>query len=391
MSLAPSQQGALLTTVLNQSLLSDPRMTANHLKEKSMKKISKVTATPRFATEQLASANVETKLMPPYLRYNVPAERAQIEAIIRAARKEWALASPPQADQGTLVYGLLVASEPSGPPRGGGLASSLASAAVFERRVATRGIENLPPAQPTTKNPAIQTGTSAAKMATAPASIVPDGVVSLGWYCPTEFKVHCATGQTGTGYIWHLWCGSEPFFLGRNNNGTLYFHLDGNTYNLGAKASNGTLQVKVVCEIVPRDNPKGYTIDLPVTLNFVNQPPCISLKNALFPEEQVPCELVGDDHGQRPKIRVNLTAPAGPGGQTVFLFLNDPHPDNPVGRWLNPGIDSFVIPFGQTSGEWQGFLGTRKVTSDKTISIRARVNTQESQPLTIKVKRKKKN
>lgn len=349
-----------------------------------MRRNSEVVVAANLAAAQSAAANVETKLMPPYLRYSVPAERAQIEARIRAARKKWALASPKQADQGNLVDGLLVASEPSGPPRGGGLASSRASALV-ERRVAARAVENLPPAQPATKNPAIQTGTSAAKMATAPSSIVPDGVVSLGWYCPTEFKVNCATGQTGMGYIWSLWCGPEKFDLGENNNGTLYFHLDGNTYNLGAKASNGTLQVKVVCEVVPNNDPE-YTVELPVTLNFVNQPPCISLQSASFPDEQHPCELVGDNHGQRPKIRVNLTAPAGPSGQTVFLFLNDPHnPD--VGRWASAGIDSFVIPFGQTSGEWEGFLGTRTVLSTKTISIRARVNGQESQPLTIKVKR----
>lgn len=173
------------------------------------------------------------------------------------------------------------------------------------------------------------------------------------------------------------------FYLGTNNNGMLYFLLDGQTYGLGAKASNGTLPVKVICDVLGGSE---YTVALPVTLDFVNQPSCISLQSASFPDEQDPCELVGDNHGQRPKIRVNLTAPAGPSGQTVFLLMDDPH--NPsVGRWASAGIDSFVIPFGQTSGEWEGFLGTRKVLSEKTISIRARVNGQESQPLEIKVKR----
>ena len=66
--------------------------------------------------------------------------------------------------------------------------------------------------------------------------------------------------------------------------------------------------------------------------------------------------------------------------------MDDPHKP-PVGRWASAGIDSFDIPFGQMSGEWEGFLGTKKVLLEKTISIRATVNGQESNSLVIKVKR----
>lgn len=342
-----------------------------------MKKISEV-VTANLSKSQSANANVETKLLPPYLRYSVPAERAQIEARIRAVKRKRLLSGPTMEADSKIIDGLVVGSNASGPGFDGTSISASANPVVKGRN-----IETLSPGQPTTRSGAIQTRTG--KKVTASASIIPDGVVSLGWYCPTEFRVNCATGQTGTDYIWSLECGQERFHLGENNDGKLYFLLDGQTYGLGAQASNGSLPVKVICDITSHSDPP-HSIELPVTLNFINQSPCISLLSASFPDEQDPCELVGDDHGQRPKIRVNLTAPAGPSGQTVFLIMDDPH--NPlVGRWASAGIDSFVIPFGQTSGEWERFLGTRKVLSTKTISIRARVNQQESQPLEIKVKK----
>ena len=344
-----------------------------------MKINSEAVTTANLDKAQAADLNVETKLMPPYLRYSIPAKRTQIEAIIRAAKRELLL-SGPALEANSQAIGGRVGSLVSNPHLEGGTISP--SVSSIRGRSAASLNEILSPAQPATKNPAILANTENKKV-TVPGAIVPDGVVSVGWYCPTEFRVNCFTGQTHTIYIYDLYCGQEKFYLGTNNNGTLYFQLDGQTYGLGAMASNGILPIKVVCEVL---GGKSNTIELPVTLSFVNQPPCISLQSASFPDEQVPCELVGDNHGQRPKIRVNLTAPAGPSGQTVFLIMDDPH--NPaVGRWVNPGIDSFVIPAGQTSGEWEGFLGTRKVLAEKTITIRARMNGQESQGLTIKVKR----
>jgi hypothetical protein len=321
--------------------------------------------------------------MPPYLRYNVPAERVQIIARINAAiKKLFPLnTTAVKAEDIGFIGGLVV--EPSGPTTGVGGVSTAASK-TLKGRVSGKALENLAPAVSAKQGSVVLQEAVGAKKA-AVASIVPGGVVSVGWNCSADFKADCSTGQTSLRYDWWIECGPDIRYLDTNTEGRIYFNLDRESYYLAAQAGSGTAQFRVLCDISSRSVPK-YQVQIdPVILNFNNQLPCVSLQSALFPDEPPTCEVVGDAHGQRPKIRVTLTAPAGPTGQTVFLILNDPH--NPkVGRWSS-GIDSFEIPFGQTSGEWQGFLGTRKVTSEKTISIRARVNGQESQPLTIKVKK----
>jgi hypothetical protein len=342
-----------------------------------MKSDPHAVATARFATEKSVGAAGETKFMPPYLRYNVPSERVQINALINAAAKTLLQPDRGTSAPGTFVGITAVEPHPNLPVIDVGGVSFVTNAQFKRRAFATLEL-------PSTASQ-VATGETS-KLAVAGGSILPNGVVSIGWNCPTEFRASCSTKQTNTLYNWYFECGPDTFYVGSNKTGEVYFGLDGQSYYLAAQSGSGTAEFRMRCEFSSPSNSGSTVLFDPVTLNFVNQTPCVSLQNATFPQEQTPAEIVGDNHGQRPKISVTLTAPAGPSGQTVFLILDDPH--NPeVGRW-SAGIDSFVIPFGQLSGEWEGFLGTRKVLSEKTISIRARVNGHESQPLTIKVKKK---
>jgi len=58
-------------------------------------KINPEVTAPNSPKAQSADVNFETKLMPPYLRYSIPAERAQIEAIKKAVKRELLLSGPP--------------------------------------------------------------------------------------------------------------------------------------------------------------------------------------------------------------------------------------------------------------------------------------------------------
>ena len=330
------------------------------------------------SAESLKAATQETKLVPPYLRYNVPAERIQIDARIKAKKRNL-LPAEMVPDRG-LIEGLLVP-QFTGPRSGH---NPLAMSTLRSEGAVARLTENVSPVLPPNPGPAVSISPANAKTSSA-ISVVPSGVVAVGWNCTTDFRAGFSSGQASTTYDWWIECGPNLYYLDTNDIGKIYFSLDGPSYFPASQPGIGSAQLRIRCDVESRKNGASQAFSDPVTLNFTSQTPCVALQNASFPDEQATCELVGNNHGQRPKIRVDLTSAAGPTGQTVFLILNDPH-DPAVGRW-SAGVDSFEIPFGQTSGEWEGFLGTRAVASKKTISIRARVNGQESQPLTIDVKR----
>lgn len=75
-----------------------------------MKINSEVVTAANPGKPQLADLNAEPKLMPPYLRYSTPAERAQIEAKIRAAKRELLLSGPKLDANAQAVRGLVAES-----------------------------------------------------------------------------------------------------------------------------------------------------------------------------------------------------------------------------------------------------------------------------------------
>ncbi len=304
-----------------------------------------------------------TQFMPPYLRNDIPAEKKQIDAIIRATLPKSVLF--PKS-------GLMHAQVPlANTPSGGDVA--LPAGNVAKLRVAGGS----------------QGQAAAAKAASAQASpitVIPSGNVPLGWYCNKEFRA-TFTGGSKQWCSWHIESGAVSQYLGTNYGGEVYFLLNGQTYFLYPLALTQTAaKFRIKCDYSYAPVFTEYSDDVWLDFsNAANNAPCVSMVAASLVGENSPCEIVGDDHDRRPKVRVVLDKPAGPGGQLVTLLIDDPH--NPkVGRWV--ANSHFTIPYQATSAEYDGFLGTRPVMSKKTISIRARVNGQESAPLTIEVKKK---
>jgi len=244
------------------------------------------------------------------------------------------------------------------------------------------------------------------------ASLVttPSGNVPIGWWCPTGF--HAAIfGSEQAAYEWALKIGMVDYSLlieTTDDGSSIFFGVDGNTYSDGISSGSLSLstplavEMKLSCKITKKN---WLGSDIPYVSEFdpVNlivdpphqQTPCITLLSASLPDEDTTTnghpKLKGGDHGARPKLRVELSGKAHPvAGQIVFVRLNDPH-NKRVGEWMDgtPGDTySFVIAPGQVSADIDGFLKTRSVLSGKTISLTVKVNGNESAPLTLHIERK---
>lgn len=328
---------------------------------------------------------------PPYLRYSNPVDVAEIDKNRRAAV-------------------LLLTQEvvPHHPPR----PISVPTDAAFVPTVGSIDIA-VPHGSGTStvsSDPSISVGSpsSRSKLAAKAAKIeavasishliAPSGDIHIGWHCPTGFHVQINEWRPAV-YEFKLEVGSETFSLKideSHKDYSLFFSVDGETYGAYA-AQNGPTIMKVTCSVQVKHlgglDPAYFVEFDTINLHFASawqQPTlCVGLATASFPDEGDPAQLKGNDHADRPKLRVTLNAPAHPiDGQTVFIELDDKHSPT-VGRWLNGTSHSnpisFLIPPGQLVGEISGFLGTRKVSVKKTMSITAKVNGQNSAPFTINV------
>jgi hypothetical protein len=305
-----------------------------------------------------------TQFMPPYLRADIPAEKTQIDAIIRATLPRSLLFAREEIKHVEISIGNAFA------PTGGG--ATLTTGDVSKLRAAAAP----PRPAPVSKRAATQA---------SPITVVPGGNVPLGWYCNKEFRA-TFSGGAKEWCSWYLESGGVSHYLGTNYGGEVYFLLNGQSYYLYSLSLNPTgSKFRIRCEYSYMPTFTEYSDEVVLDYsNAANNAPCVSMVDASFVGENSPCQIVGNNHGRRPKVRVVLDKPAGPGGQLVTLLMDDPHSPK-VGRWV--ANSHFTIPYKGTSAEYDGFLGTRSVTSKKTMSIRTRVNGNESAPLTIEVKR----
>jgi hypothetical protein len=216
-------------------------------------------------------------------------------------------------------------------------------------------------------------------------TVVPGGKVEIGWYCETEFRA-TLLGAQNLWCTWYIESGSVTQYLGTTGGGVVWFLLNGASYFLyPVNMNDPSSSFRIRCDYGAMPLLEAYSDYVVLNYEPYQNSPCVSLKQASFVGEDSPCRIKGDDHDARPRLRVEIDHPAGPSGQLVSLIMDDPHSPT-VGRWL--GRNYLVIPYGQTSVEADGIVGTRKVTSTKTMSIRARVNGRESAPLTMEVTRK---
>lgn len=314
---------------------------------------------------------------PPYLRYSVPSEYAQIVAIRNA---HMATTSSSQ-DLDTSI----ALSVPDTPNQGHG---GTAAVNVPLKKIASPDKISGTGIQTPVKTGAAAPDTpSQAKTAgTFPVQVNPSGVVTAGFYCPTDFEA--SVDKSAYSVEWSVKFDGDPEarFLGVSRGQKARFTVDGLTYNMAAQntpigsypGGSTTFRVTAVTRTVLGIS-TGTGTSSPTTLNFGTEP-CVQILNVDLSKTS----LKGDDHGQEPTLTVYLTNPAPPGGQKINLQIIDGN--NPtVGRFL--GNDYFYIPAGATSGSYSWFLGTRKVLADRTFVLKITANGSGG-PRTITVTRK---
>jgi hypothetical protein len=321
------------------------------------------------------AGSAKALFVPPYLNYRNPVDKVAIDKLVAAAvakgnvrRKKWQLLNATTQSSSSAALADSAAIFASGTSTDPILVSTSATkTGDTKSRIAK-------PMTPTH-------GSMGQKVASGgQLSVIPSSVTTP-WWCPFQVEVMYAPDLSAGSYqvwsqTWWLVSGSTTHYLGDGISNSLNVTLDGPTYFPSSQSGNYQFVIRTN---VATSNGDIEIFTDPVLVLFSNATPCVHLQSASLFGESAPCKLKGGNHGDRPKIEVMLDSPAGPSGQPVFLSYDDPH-QLAVVTWFN---NSFVIPFGQNSGQLEGFLGTRNVMSEKTISITASVNGQASQPLTI--------
>lgn len=322
----------------------------------------------------------ETVFSPPYLRYDRPADAANIKTQINRLTAEVARAYPAPATAlpVNLAERIKEMSTSSGPARATGSTGVREAAATlaFGRDAAATSPQ--PPVQPGGRRagPLVEVAAPSAAKIASDVSVTPNGTVPLGFNCRRTFTATANLSNVVTHTVWNLLM-KDPatgkfeqiFFMGgistvtkKSDIAKIKFDHDFSTYRDSAYASSNKTAVFVVecrpyClfdELAPSQTEE-------VTLDFTATS-CIGIHSVALSTNSV----TGGANGQEPVLTVALDAPAGPGGQEVALSVNNTNLGNIMGS------GSFVIPQGQTSGQISWFLGTRRVYSTgKSITIKA--------------------
>jgi hypothetical protein len=209
---------------------------------------------------------------------------------------------------------------------------------------------------------------STAKTATQVLTLNPAGTVQMGFWCKTTFRAR--TGLQGDYYKWSLKMsdGTAHDLIGGKKNYTktrhLDFVLDGDTYGLSAYGGNGIAKFIVVCTAYIRGDSTAKATESSdgVLLHFVNQP-CLEIHSVSTNAPSVK----GGDKNDWFTFTINITGKAPPGGQVFHLSTNSK-------KHTIHGGGTFYIAEGQTSETVSYFLGADNVAKDHDILIIAKMN-----------------
>jgi hypothetical protein len=362
-----------------------------------------------------------TKVFPPYLRYDVPAELAQIKANLQKSLETLHLENlaelAAQAQQGTLTAHTIPINIGSGHT---GVKVESPGPAIKAESI------NLDAGTPISEFNQQVTGrsrafinseelvtpiSSGAEMQGSPAPIIaellpvseviisvilatlskprptakvaqtltlnPVGAVQLGFWCKATFRAR--TGLKGY-YKWSLLMSDGTKHDLNNGHYTktrdIDFVLDGDTYSLSSYGGNGVAKFLVVCNAFDYydNSDKGSEDSEGVILQFVNQP-CIEIDSVSMNTE----DCTGGDKNDWVTFTINLTAPAPPGGQAFHLSTDSD-------KASIHGGGTFYVAEGQKSETVSYFLATDKVAKDHVIKVIAKMNGYE-QYANVKVKK----
>jgi hypothetical protein len=295
---------------------------------------------------------------PPYLRYDDPAQLAQIQAKLESARQA-SLARKPAPTPVSATAKAVARTRSNGPTQAG--PSESVTGAVATQVV---GADTPDPVADGRSAPAI--------------SITPGGTVALGFNCRVDITT-VNNFQFVDTVNWFLafkdpagnFVTDEQFLATVPNwqfdINTMAFELDYDTYYRMAYAAKGAVTFRVRAESATWGIPGPFADSPPVTLDF-SKPACIGLQSVRLDQDT----FVGSKNNKEPTLTVTLAAPAPPGGQRVYLNTSD----HSLGWFMgtlanNPHFD---IPAGQTTGSISWFLGTKKVLVDRSFNIEATVN-----------------
>lgn len=318
---------------------------------------------PLSVNAQAAAKSAPEKFSPPYLRYDIPAEYAQIVARRKPYQKADWLATPATASQAaaTIDLAAIPGPTPTGPAGNAGpkvaAVKSTTTSAVQATAVKASGSTSVQGSAPN----------AAPLSAKATLTVTPNGTVPMEYYCPTDFQAEVSAPANYS--EWSIAFDGENLNrnLGISNSKKVSFTIDGPTYNLAALASTtGSVTFRVTVMSQYLGVTTAQLTSAPITLKF-GPSPCVSMINA----DLNTTSLKGDDHGHEPTLTVYLDNPAPPGGQRVYLEIIESNQPK-VGRFL--GNNYFDIPAGATSGTSNWFLGTRKVYGNKSIILRVKVH-----------------
>jgi len=362
-----------------------------------------------------------TKVFPPYLRYDVPAELAQIKANLQKSldtlRMENLVEMAAQAQAGTITAhtlpinvgsgntgvkaespGLVIKAESinlnagtpisEATPRVTGrsrdsinsneLVTPVSSGGGMEESPQPIDIELLPASEViisvilATLNKPRPTAKVAQTL-----TLNPVGTVALGFWCKATFRAR--TGLNGY-YKWSLLMSDGTKHDLNNGHYTttrdIDFVLDGDTYGLSSYGGNGVAKFLVVCNAFDNydNSKKGSEESEGVILQFVNQP-CIEIDSVSMNTE----DCTGGEKNDWVTFTINLTAPAPPGGQVFHLSTDSK-------KASIHGGGTFYVAEGQKSETVSYFLATDQVAKDHVIKVIAKMNGYE-QYANVKVKK----